>query len=710
LAIGASDADEELTAIWQEALELYRQGRHADADASCARILARASDHAEALNLRGVVAMANGNFADAEAFLNRALEAAPSLEALYANLAATLFSAGRFDDAIAVSRRGLERFPASTALLFALASAAGSAGQPEVAEAAYREILTRQPRHPDAATNLGALLQRQGQVDAAESLYRDALTSDPRHTMALNNLAGACIEKLRYAEAATTLLQLLELEPDHVQGIGNLGQAMIQLGEFERGTTLLRRAHSMTGDDGYRIAAALAIPPLFESTTAIVEFRASFESRLDRLLESTVRLDRPLAQTRNTCFYLAYHGLDDRALQEKIARLYLRACPGLGFVAPHCRDARPASGRPIRIGFVSANLREHTIGRLFRGLIAGLSRERFEAEIFAPAHPGDAITQFMTRSGVRNTTLPAGLEASRTIVAERKLDMLFYPDPGMNVLTYLLAFSRLAPTQIASWGHPVTTGIPAIDAFVSHEACELTGSAAQYSERLIMMPAGVAYTHYFRPAHSASGRGRRDYGLPDGRTLYLCPHSLFKLHPDFQNALREILRRDAKALIVFMGYGNPGLVNFMKRRLAADGAVDRTVFLGQVSLAAFTDILGLCDVLLDSFHFGGGNTTAEAIATGIPIVTLPGQFMRGRFTQAWLRLLGLDDGIAHSPEHYVDVAVHLGADVEYRRAIRAATLDRSARIYEDRGCVRAFEQALLDAAAAGPIANATIRS
>lgn len=227
-------------------------------------------------------------------------------------------------------------------------------------------------------------------------------------------------------------------------------------------------------------------------------------------------------------------------------------------------------------------------------------------------------------------------------------------------------------------------------------------SAAHYSERLIKLPGEVAYTYYFRPEHSATGKTRRDYGLPDDRALYLCPHSLFKLHPEFLIALREILRRDAKAVLVFMGYGNTGLVRFVKRQLAEDGAADRMLFLGQVPLPAFTDVLGLCDVLLDSFHFGGGNTTAEAIATGIPIVTLPGKFMRGRFTYAWLRRLGIEDGIAHSPEHYVDIALRLGTDVEYRNAVRAATHERSVHIYEDVACIPAFESALLDAAKSGP--------
>jgi predicted O-linked N-acetylglucosamine transferase (SPINDLY family) len=103
----------------------------------------------------------------------------------------------------------------------------------------------------------------------------------------------------------------------------------------------------------------------------------------------------------------------------------------------------------------------------------------------------------------------------------------------------------------------------------------------------------------------------------------------------------------------------------------------------------------VCDVLLDSFHFGGGNTTAEALATGIPIVTLPGAYMRGRFTYAWLRRIGVEEGIATSEEDFVGRALRFGRDGGLRAAVRHATKANGPLAYEDLGSVRAFELELI---------------
>ena len=109
------------------------------------------------------------------------------------------------------------------------------------------------------------------------------------------------------------LLQLLQIDPDHVQANGDLGSIMIELGQFERGTALLRRAHSMSGDDGYRTAGELAIPPMFASVAAIAEFRAAFESRLDRLLEPPSRDSiHPWPRLDAPASILQTQGLDDR--------------------------------------------------------------------------------------------------------------------------------------------------------------------------------------------------------------------------------------------------------------------------------------------------------------------------------------------------------------------------------------------------------------
>jgi predicted O-linked N-acetylglucosamine transferase (SPINDLY family) len=211
---------------------------------------------------------------------------------------------------------------------------------------------------------------------------------------------------------------------------------------------------------------------------------------------------------------------------------------------------------------------------------------------------------------------------------------------------------------------------------------------------LLEIPAEVPYTCYARP-RIGDRKSRSDFGLPPDRTLYLCPHSLFKLHPDFYPALGRILEEDTNGVVVFVG-ANPSWTGFVRAMLEPFANTGRIIFIGKVRSSDFLAVLNIGDVLLDTFHFGGGNTSAEAIAAGIPIVTLPSEFMRGRFTLAWLRRLGVDDGIACSSEDYVARAVRMGRDREFRLDLRNRIGSRCSQIFDNVASVRATERLLLN--------------
>jgi predicted O-linked N-acetylglucosamine transferase (SPINDLY family) len=133
---------------------------------------------------------------------------------------------------------------------------------------------------------------------------------------------------------------------------------------------------------------------------------------------------------------------------------------------------------------VSAYFRLHSIGRLTQEIIARLSRQDFELTVFTVAGHDDEVSRHIAAAAEHLVQLPEGLWDARRRIAEAELDILFYPDLGMDVRTYFLAFARLAPVQCVSWGHPDTTGIPAIDYFISSALAEPDGARAHYSERL----------------------------------------------------------------------------------------------------------------------------------------------------------------------------------------------------------------------------------
>jgi predicted O-linked N-acetylglucosamine transferase (SPINDLY family) len=137
------------------------------------------------------------------------------------------------------------------------------------------------------------------------------------------------------------------------------------------------------------------------------------------------------------------------------------------------------------------------------------------------------------------------------------------------------------------------------------------------------------------------------------------------------------------------------------RRVMPDVA-DRVVWLDRMDRDAFLAVTSLCDVMLDPTHFCGGNTSYEAFAFGVPVVTLPSPLLRGRLTYAMYRKMGLDACVATSIADYIERAVGVATDRDRREAVRRDLRDRAAVLYENRSAVTDFG-VFLRAAAAGQL-------
>jgi predicted O-linked N-acetylglucosamine transferase (SPINDLY family) len=175
------------------------------------------------------------------------------------------------------------------------------------------------------------------------------------------------------------------------------------------------------------------------------------------------------------------------------------------------------------------------------------------------------------------------------------------------------------------------------------------------------------------------------------------------LHPEFDAILRGILAVDPRALVVLIAGQFQEFTDRLRERFAASLGefAPRVVFLPFMAFERFMQLLDLADVVLDSIHFNGMNSSLQAFAVGAPVVTLPGRFQRGRHTQAMYRKMGVLDGIAASPAHYVEIAVRIGTDPGYAQALRQRILARQHVLFEDARVVSEFErffvQALADA-------------
>jgi protein O-GlcNAc transferase len=272
--------------------------------------------------------------------------------------------------------------------------------------------------------------------------------------------------------------------------------------------------------------------------------------------------------------------------------------------------------------------------------------------------------------------------------------VLFYTDIGMDPVTSTLAHSRLAPVQCTTWGHPVTTGIDTIDYFISSAALETEEAEQHYTETLVRLKTLQIY--YYRPELPRPSLRREDFGLTSESHVYACPQSLFKLHPEFDAVLGGILRGDPRGTLLLSWGLAPRWEQLLRQRFAATlpDVVDRIRFLPKMNRPEFLSLLAVSDVLLDPLHFGGGNTSYEGLALGVPIVTLPSRFLRGRITFALYKQMDMLDCVVHSPREYNELALRLGTDKSYRDQVRAKILAANSVLYENSTGVKELEEFL----------------
>jgi CRISPR-associated protein Csy1 len=213
-------------------------------------------------------------------------------------------------------------------------------------------------------------------------------------------------------------------------------------------------------------------------------------------------------------------------------------------------------------------------------------------------------------------------------------------------------------------------------------------------------------TRYERPAIPADATRRR-FGLPEGRALLLCPQSLWKIHPDTDALFAEVLAANPGALLVLFAGRDPTITAAFTRRLG--DALARhglsleanAQILSQVGHEDYLRVNLVCDAMLDTLHWSGGNTSLDALACGLPIVTLPGRFMRGRQSAGMLELLGVPELVAPDRAGYVAIASRLVRDPEWRNALRARIRGAQEKLFDVRDAIEPLQRFLQSDASSG---------
>ncbi|MEE2959799.1 MAG: tetratricopeptide repeat protein [Myxococcota bacterium] len=574
----------------------------------------------------------------------------------------------------------------------------------EEALSALRKAWKCNPDNGDILRNLLDLELVTGRTESALARTKEYLLNPPPYPPLLRALASVCIFFKLYEDANFFLEKALGLAPDDSDILFDLGLVCGARNKTKKAREFFSKAERSSPDNfQITMARCLTLPVLYSSESEILRWRAIFEEGLAEIearlpsidvLENSTVLTGVLSRTN---FTLPYQGRADRELHQRYAKL-VQSVTNTNFEERLRVGGQSSSNKP-RLGFVTNFLWHHTVGKEFGGWFTGIDRDLFEVHFFTLGGKFDSLTEKCRQYGTSFTTLPRDFGSASVSIRDTKLDVIIYPELGMDGFVFGLASLRLAPIQCAAWGHPVTSGFSTIDYFLSSELMEPPSGQKHYNAELICLP-GISID-YPQPKLPSRKPTRDEFCLPQDATLYLMSQSLFKLLPQYDSVYAKILQQVPNAHLVLISHSTKEVTLEFKRRFMENlsGSVDkpqqRFTILEQMPFERFLGLNHICDIYLDSIGWSGGNTCLEALATHLPLVTYPLELMRSQHTAAILRQMGLTDFIAASPDEYVSLAVRLGLDIEKRLEYRAQLADAKKDVFSDKRATRFLENFLL---------------
>ena len=644
----------------KEAVALHQLGHLAQAKAIYTSLLDEDGANADAWHLLGMVAYQEKNYPLASDLIHKAIAINPNMAGYYSNLGLVLRELGQFESALANFQKSLSIRPG-------VPETYNNQGNVYAATQRYKEAIESfdlairsNPDFASAHYNRGNTLLRIKKLSAAIASYDKAIRLKPDYHQAFDNRGIAFKETAQYAKAKADHDQAIRIKPDYVEAHYNRALVLCDLKDLESAAVSFLTALSL--DPGYPFLAGAQLHNVMQL--------CNWEDLHEGLqsLQDYVRQARPV-----TTPFVVTGLLDEPALHREVAQIYIQTRfpqnDALGTIKPR------AASQKIRIGYFSADFRNHAIAYLVAEMLEKHDKDAFEIYAFKlnPGPPDEtsarifaAVTQVIDLSDKSDRS---AAQLSRALNIDIAIDL-----GGHTVDSRTGIFAqRCAPVQVNHLGFPGTLGAPYYDYVLADSTVIPEDQRQHYVEKVVYLP------HCYQPNDSQRKISQRvftrsEVGLPENGFVFCCFNNGYKILPATFDGWMRILQAVEGSVLWLLDH-NPVATRNLQREAQARGIdANRLIFAARMPLADHLARHQLADLFIDTLPYNAHTTASDALWAGLPVLTCMGTSFAARVAASLLRTMDLPELITHTQATYESRAIELAMDPDTLRAIKSRVL------------------------------------
>ena len=493
----------------------------------------------------------------------------------------------------------------------------------------------------------------------SSGLFEKLINDHPENLSVLRNLIHCYIYLGEFQKAETTVKKVISIKPDEPFIYQTLASILKDQDKLEEATLIINQALDKNLiNKKWEIQKNLFFPKIPLNRDEINKYREKIEKQIEKILNVSFQTEFDYDKDQIIIpphVDLSYSDWDNLEINKKSVLAFKK----LFRILNEESYVKGITKGKIKIGVISEFFTDHTIGKLYKDLIFSLDKDKFETFIFhsKKTRTGEIFDEFKEkeREGIlKNEILPIKLTEKIDVIKKFKLNIIFYPDIGLSFEFYYLALMRLAKYQITTFGHPETTGSNSIDFYLISKNCVNKNTQKHYSEKFLLMN----YLPMVYPKPYTKKKLSEDE--LNKKNMYSCPQTLFKIHPDFDQIIFDILEKDKKGIVYLLKDSNKVWYKKLIKRLSKNKKYDskKIIFMDPLNYEDYLLHLGRSSVLLDPLYYGAGNSFFESMLFGTPTITFPTDYIKSRLVLGAYKQMEIKHPpIATSIQNYIDLAV-----------------------------------------------------